>query len=144
MYFVLCIFNFVFINCIFMTHPQKRKLLHQMTPDDTHTNYQLLLSSSLNHCLVFSYLYLYFEFCIRQIFFFSLYSTRVFAAFSSARWAQISLGASGLMYGGLKALGRNFCYPPTHRIRVLSGFLDVLIDIVGIILLDNASRIKSL
>ena len=42
---------------------------------------------------------------------------------SSACWAQISLGAFGLMYKGLKVPCRN----SRHRIRVSTGLLDVLI-----------------
>ena len=52
----------------------------------------------------------------------------------SARRAQISLGASSLMYRVLRAVCRNSRQSPSHRIRVSSGRLDVLIlqTLVGI------------
>ena len=46
----------------------------------------------------------------------------------SASRAQISLGTSGLIYKGSKVLCRNSRHSPTHRIRVSSGLLDVLIS----------------
>ena len=59
-----------------------------------------------------------------------LFLTRVFAAFR--RWTLVHVGpkiSGGLrpLYRGFKALCRNSCYRPTHRIRVSSGPLDVLI-----------------
>ena len=59
-----------------------------------------------------------------------LLRTRVFAAFR--RWTLVHVGPKifgGLrpLYRGFKALCRNSCYRPTHRIRVSSGPLDVLI-----------------